>query len=1173
MSKYFEVLQRAGRDEELIPPASRPAPRAEPQALPARSRQPQHDFSAAAHPPRTDAELRKSTATFLAVLIRYMLRVFELTQWPGGGKSCPPAFCMQEHRKKDVPPKRGHTLADEVYLYQLALEISACLGIRAEIGALIKQYDRGPAAAGGAGKKERKVIEQAASEVESSRGGTFASTQEGIRELPAELIGAAIPPAVRLVSSVISAAAAELQVLPARSRQPQHDFSAAAHPPRTDARVELPRPVVRRDPAVVQHAPPGKVQTSKKVEPYDQRASKTTGGAGKLARHVAPIPPRKGARRPFPAHGANLERRRARRAIVYFASLFLFCCGPMIGALRLWTTGQNQNTRTLRGVVEDSSGDPVLGAQVELQNKTTHELFETASDETGRFEFVNLLSGEYTITVRVEGFRDAQVSVSVAAGPAAPLRFRLDLAEVKNEVTVTANPFTAPTAEQNNDVIELTGARLLSLPTSGDLLAVPSLFLDPGALGVGGAKIIVDGVEGSALEVPMSSVRRVYVNKNPYSSEFGRPGKGRIEVTTRRGALEEYHGNLSLLARSATASPLRWRTIAEAQIDGPLVRKSKEDGPLYGNHARNVSEKATFLLSGRSYLSNGDREISAVTPAGPLVEKFLAPERNTNLFGRLDFRPKAGHRLALHYRYKNKLQREQGVEGVNLPEHGTNFFDHEHEVKALETATLSPTLLNEIRFAFKKQTQQTSSVVDQTAILVLDTFNAGGAQVSLRRRETSVDLQDLVTLIKGRHSFRFGGGIRPRFYGVRDASNFGGTFTFSSLATFLAGRPFLFAINEGDPNVSFKQHESYGFFQDEMQLRPNLSLLLGVHHEMQSNLDRYNNFAPRLAFAYSPRSGQTVLRGGVGVFYERQPEIMERQNLLYNGVRVREIVVPDPAFAMLTPDLMIDMRTLSVVRIAPDIRSPYMIQASLSVERKLGRGQNHLALEYMITRGKNLYRLRNINAPLPGTGLRPDPNFIDIDQFESSGASRGQSLTATFQARLRNRLDLLGQYTLSRNTDDTGGIFSLPANNYDLSGERGRADFDRRHRLNLITIYTLPWDFHLSGIANFWSGLPYNITTGFDDNHDTVANDRPPGVTRNTGHGPAYANVDARLAKRFRLQKKDPGTQFDLGLDVFNLFNRRNAKNFVGTRTSPFFGHANTVYTARRLQLSLRLHF
>jgi hypothetical protein len=300
---------------------------------------------------------------------------------------------------------------------------------------------------------------------------------------------------------------------------------------------------------------------------------------------------------------------------------------------------------------------------------------------------------------------------------------------------------------------------------------------------------------------------------------------------------------------------------------------------------------------------------------------------------------------------------------------------------------------------------------------------------------------------------------------------------------------------------------------------------------------------------------------------------MERQSLLYNGLRVREIVVPDPAFVMLTPGVMLDMRTLSVVRIAPDIRSPYLIQASLSVERKLGRGQNHLALEYMITRGKNLYRMRNINAPLPGTGLRPDPNFINIDQFESSGASRGQSFTATFQARLSNRFDLLGQYTLSLNTDDTGGIFSLPANNYDLSGERGRADFDRRHRLNLIETYALPWGFRLSAIANVWSGLPYNITTGFDDNHDTVANDRPPGVTRNTGHGPAYANVDARLAKRFQLRKKEPATQLDLGLDVFNLLNARNPKNFVGTRTSPFFGRADAVYSARRLQYSLRFRF
>src|SRR2546426_3956433 len=45
--------------------------------------------------------------------------------------------------------------------------------------------------------------------------------------------------------------------------------------------------------------------------------------------------------------------------------------------------------------------------------------------------------------------------------------------------------------------------------------------------------------------------------------------------------------------------------------------------------------------------------------------------------------------------------------------------------------------------------------------------------------------------------------------------------------------------------------------------------------------------------------------------------------------------------------------------------------------------------------------------------------------------------------------------------------------------------------------------------------ISYNITTGFDNNGDTVPNDRPPGLWRNAARGPGTTNVDARLSKRW----------------------------------------------------------
>src|SRR5438067_12125372 len=108
-----------------------------------------------------------------------------------------------------------------------------------------------------------------------------------------------------------------------------------------------------------------------------------------------------------------------------------------------------------------------------------------------------------------------------------------DDSEGMAEVTVTARGDDPLAAQQNASAVELDGALLGSLPAKlEDPLAVASLFVDPAANGAGGARIVVDGVEGDTLDVPSSSVKTVAVDSNPYSAEFSRPGKGRTEVTT-----------------------------------------------------------------------------------------------------------------------------------------------------------------------------------------------------------------------------------------------------------------------------------------------------------------------------------------------------------------------------------------------------------------------------------------------------------------------------------------------------------------------------------------------------------------------------------------------------------------------------------------------------------------
>jgi hypothetical protein len=168
------------------------------------------------------------------------------------------------------------------------------------------------------------------------------------------------------------------------------------------------------------------------------------------------------------------------------------------------------------------------------------------------------------------------------------------------------------------------------------------------------------------------------------------------------------------------------------------------------------------------------------------------------------------------------------------------------------------------------------------------------------------------------------------------------------------------------------------------------------------------------------------------------------------------------------------------------------------------------------------------------------------------------------------------QYVLSKTTNDTSGAYSLPANNYDLRPEIGPADFDQRHRVNVMATLVLPRAFQTGWLLSAGSGLPYNITTGSDDNSDTVANDRPPGVTRNTGHGPSTIQLDFRFSRSFNVRRQEGGPKRDsveFMIDVFNAINRTNVTGIVGTLSSPFFGRANAAAAARMVQFSVRYGF
>jgi hypothetical protein len=245
------------------------------------------------------------------------------------------------------------------------------------------------------------------------------------------------------------------------------------------------------------------------------------------------------------------------------------------------------------------------------------------------------------------------------------------------------------------------------------------------------------------------------------------------------------------------------------------------------------------------------------------------------------------------------------------------------------------------------------------------------------------------------------------------------------------------------------------------------------------------------------------------------------------------------------------------------------------MERQLRKGSS-IAVTYLGSRGVELFRSRDINAPLPPLYLaRPDLSFGQVRQIESTGRQTVHSLQLLASGRLLPRLQGNVQYTLSSAHNDTSGINALPANNYDLAEEYGRADFDQRHHLEGLLQYKGGDWMHLGIAVSLLSGRPYTLRTGTDPYNTGQTNARPPDVSRNTLQGPGYASVDLKWSREFALggKKGDDAPSWSIGVSAFNILNHVNYVGYVGTLTSPFFGQPIAAQPPRRIQLSAEMHF
>jgi hypothetical protein len=842
----------------------------------------------------------------------------------------------------------------------------------------------------------------------------------------------------------------------------------------------------------------------------------------------------------------------------------------------LGVAGHNfaQTALSVRGSVVDPTGAGISGATVQLETSGGTTVKQSVTDQKGDFTLPNLPSGNFSLVVPAYAGFASQTTPLRLTGNLTAIKVTLNAESVSQQIDVGAEQTLSTESSENRDTITTTGDQLRKLPVfDQDYIAALTPFLDASAGSSGGTTIIVDGVEMKSAGVSASAIQEVRVNNDPYSAEFSRPGRGRIEIITKPGS-PNFHGEANFIFRDSIFnaknyfSPVRppeTRRIYEGHIAGPVGR---------GGHT-------SFIASASHREQNTAAVVNAIGPNGPIVENVLTPNRNSQYSIRLthDFSPT--HRLSIGYNFEGSSSTNAGVGGITLPEAGYNLNSREDDAIFNDRIILSPNLINQLQITLEKDEDVTSSVTNAQSIKVSGAFIGGGAQADVARTENTIHVNEVITWSHGKHYIRAGVQL-PQFSrrAVDDHTNRLGTFKFSSLANYTGNTPYVFTAQQGVGRGLYWINEFGSFIQDQIKLSPRLQLALGLRYDWQTFLGDNNNLAPRASLAYAPGKGKTIIRVGTGIFYDRTGGDFPGIVKLHDGVVLHSIQIQNPKFP-LPPNSDFNNLPTNLARFDPHVRAPYALQYSFGVERQLHKSVT-LTAAYRGQVQVKSFRSRDANAPilpanpnLTANYPRPNLSYGQIQQIESGGRTLLNALDLSFRGQAGRWFSGQAQYTLSRFDGNTAGINAFPQDQYHPNAEWGRYDQDRLQRFNLMGNINPDHWLSLGVNATLYSGLPYTETTGDDYFHTGLGNARPTGVGRNTLEGGGVASLDLLYNHDFFLTKAkdDKAKVLSAGVSAFNVLNRTNYTSYIGTLSSSRFGQPTAALAGRQLQFSVGYRF
>ena len=548
----------------------------------------------------------------------------------------------------------------------------------------------------------------------------------------------------------------------------------------------------------------------------------------------------------------------------------------------------------------------------------------------------------------------------------------------------------------------------------------------------------------------------------------------------------------------------------------------------------------------------------------------------TNLVGETDFSARLDHRFSnnddffARYSFSDSLGLLRSFYLNTLSRNRSRL----QSLSLSEVHRFNTNLFNEARFGFVRSANISVGAADSFGGAEPIPLNAAGDATlpgmdifSLPFAESPdppelqnnnlFSFNDDVTYIHGRHTFKSGFWVRRTQGNVNLQPLSSGVYFFDTVADLVNNNPasYFNQIAETGFGVRFTNLAFYG--QDDFRITPRLKLNLGLRYELDTvpaeahgrfspivglnhfatatlgppgapvHNGNYDNFAPRVGFAYELTSdAKTVLRGGAGVYYDL-PTINATQlafgppfkitNFLLGSALGGPVTVPvDPGLLVTAITGMPPFGSATVYD-PTNFRTPFTYEYSLNLQRQLD-SKTIAQASYIGALGRNLIHMQPLNLLDPVTGTAPNPNFSAgaIELIETSAVSNYNALQANVVRRLSYGLEVTASYTWAHSLDDASNPTGTSINSsytgsnpYDFRAEYASSDFDVRHNLAAAFTYELPGKsthfgnpaarflggWSLEGIFTTQTGVPYTPLIGEDvaGNGDQYAanNQRP----------------------------------------------------------------------------------